>query len=106
VRARARLERLAELRPGQAVRELAAEQPTVFGDVGWYILPPYWSDRRLKEVSPYWDTPTDAQISSRVRNACRAYAAWHPPHSYAIGYHSVDDMFAVIEPKPRSLLHK
>jgi LmbE family N-acetylglucosaminyl deacetylase len=93
---------------GQALHELAAEQPEAYGDVGWYILPRYWSDPRLKQVAPapYRDAPSNGQISSRVRNACRAYAAWHPPHSYAIGYHSVDDMFALIESNPRALLHK
>jgi LmbE family N-acetylglucosaminyl deacetylase len=91
---------------GQALRELAAERPAVYGDVAWYILPRYWSDPRLKQVASYWDAPTDRQISNRVRNACRAYAAWHPPYSYAIGYHSVDDMFGALDTNPRSLLHR
>lgn len=91
---------------GQALRELAAEQPAAYGDVGWYILPRYWSDARLKQVAPYRDAPSNTQISDRVRNACRAYSAWHPPYSYAIGYHSVDDMFALVDTNPRALLHK
>ncbi|GAA2626293.1 PIG-L family deacetylase [Dactylosporangium fulvum] len=91
---------------GQALRELAAEQPAVYGDVSWYVLPVYWSDSRLGQVAWSWDKPTDTEISNRARNACRAYAAWHPPHSYAIGYHSVDFMFALIDSDPRSMLHK
>lgn len=94
------------LAAGQALLELAAEQPAVYGDCRWYVLPPYWQDVRLSQVSSFWDQPTDSGISVRARNACRAYAAWHPPHSYAIGYHSVDFMFAAIDTNPRSLLHK
>jgi LmbE family N-acetylglucosaminyl deacetylase len=93
------------LAAGQALRELATEQPTVYGDVTWYVLPVYWSDPRLSGVKWSWDTPTDA-IRNRARNACRAYAAWHPPHSYAIGYHSVENFFAVIDTNPRSMLHR
>jgi LmbE family N-acetylglucosaminyl deacetylase len=91
---------------GQALRELAAEQPTVYGDCRWYILPPYWSDPRLKQVESFWERPADAEISKRVRNACGAYASWDPPRSFGIGYHSVNFMFAAIDTNPRSLLHK
>jgi LmbE family N-acetylglucosaminyl deacetylase len=91
---------------GQALRELAAEQPKVYGDVRWYVLPPYWSDKRLEQVAWSWMEPTGTEISNRARNACRAYAAWHPPRSYAIGYHSVDYMFTMIDTRPRSMTHK
>ncbi|HEX5203941.1 PIG-L deacetylase family protein [Paractinoplanes rhizophilus] len=91
---------------GQAVRELAAEQPALFGEVGWYILPRYWSDPRLEQVDHYPVAPMNGQVKNRVRNACRAYAAWHPPASYAIGYHSVDDMFSLVDTNPRAKLHR
>jgi LmbE family N-acetylglucosaminyl deacetylase len=91
---------------GQALRELAAEQPAVYQEYSWYVLPRYWHDARLQQVTTNWHNPSTTQISARVRNACRAYAAWHPPASYAIGYHSVDDMFALMDTKPRSLTHK
>ncbi len=94
------------LAAGQALRELAAEQPTVYAEVAWYVIPEYWADPRLHQVAWSWVAPADEQTSNRVRNACRAYAAWHPPHSYAIGYHSVDFMFAKMDTKPRSMLHK
>jgi LmbE family N-acetylglucosaminyl deacetylase len=91
---------------GQALRELGTENPTLYADRRWYILPAYWSDSRLTQVNEFWDYPTDTAISNRARNACRANGAWHPPDSYAIGYHSVDTMFAAIDTNPRSLLHK
>jgi LmbE family N-acetylglucosaminyl deacetylase len=91
---------------GQALRELAAEQPTVYADRRWYVLPPYWSDPRLKQVESFWMYANDTDISNRARRACGAYAVWNPPHSYAVGYHSVDYMFAAIDTNPRSLLHK
>jgi LmbE family N-acetylglucosaminyl deacetylase len=94
------------LAAGQALRELSSEQPTVYTEATWYVLPEYWSDPRLHEVTWSWVTPTDTEISNRARNACRAYAAWHPPQSYAIGYHSVDFMFAKMDTSPRSMLHK
>jgi LmbE family N-acetylglucosaminyl deacetylase len=94
------------LAAGQALKELAAEQPTVYSDVSWYVLPEYWQDKRLSQVKWSWVEPTGPEISNRARNACRAYAAWHPPKSYAIGYHSVDYMFAKIDTSPRSMLHK
>jgi LmbE family N-acetylglucosaminyl deacetylase len=94
------------LAAGQALRELAGEQPAVYTEAGWYVIPEYWSDSRLHQVSWSWVTPTDAEISNRARNACRAYAAWHPPHSYAIGYHSVDFMFAKMDTNPRSMVHE
>ncbi|MER7275131.1 PIG-L family deacetylase [Dactylosporangium sp. NPDC000244] len=90
---------------GQALRELAAEEPRVYGDVRWYVLPPYWTDDRLKQVSWAWVEPTNTDISNRARNACRAYGAWQPPHSYAIGYHSVDYMFAKVDGGPKSMVH-
>lgn len=91
---------------GQALLELAAEQPMVYADRRWYVLPAYWSDPRLRQVESFWDIPTDIENSTRAGDACSAYRSWDPPHSYAIGYHSVDFMFAAIDTNPRSLLHK
>lgn len=94
------------LAAGQAVRELAAEQPSLYGDCRWYVLPRFWDDPRLAQVATYWYNPPSPAIAARARNACRAYGAWHPPQSYAIGYHSVSDIFALVDTHPRSLLHK
>lgn len=91
---------------GQALRELRSEHPTTYPEAGWYVLPEYWSDQRLQQVNWSWLTTADPQLSSRARNACRAYAAWHPPQSYAIGYHSVDFMFAKMDTNPRCMLHQ
>lgn len=94
------------LAAGRALLELAAEQPTVYVDRRWYVLPPYWSDPRLSRVESFWAYPNSSEINKRARNACSAYRVWDPPHSYAIGYHSVDFIFAAIDSNPRSLLHK
>lgn len=96
---------------GEAVRQLGVEDPVRWPDRRWWILPAYWSDARLSSVDEVWDYPTDETIRARVRNACRAYNAWHPPHSFAIGYHSVRSIFIKIDgaggnPQPRSMIHR
>ncbi|MFI1197687.1 PIG-L deacetylase family protein [Micromonospora sp. NPDC020750] len=96
---------------GEAVRQLGAENPARWPDRRWWILPAYWTDARLSQVAEVWDTPTDATITARVRNACRAYNAWHPPYSFAIGYHSVLSMFNKMDgvganPQPRAMIHR
>lgn len=88
---------------GKAAKALAAL--TRFSDLRHYIEQPYWSDSRLSQVTTSWDTPDTADISTRARNACRAYGAWHPPASYAIGYHSVDAQFTAIAANPKCLYH-
>jgi LmbE family N-acetylglucosaminyl deacetylase len=88
---------------GQAAKTLKAQAR--FTDVRHYIEQPYWSDTRLSQVSTAWDTPGSTDISVRARNACRAYGSWHPPQSYAIGYHSTGSEFAVIAGTPKCLFH-
>jgi LmbE family N-acetylglucosaminyl deacetylase len=91
---------------GEALRDLAAEDPARFGGVRHYVLPMYWNgDARLALVAENWDNPADSGVVARARNACRVYAAWSPPESFAIGYHSVPAAWAVIEPSPKSLYH-
>ncbi|MEU7650782.1 PIG-L family deacetylase [Micromonospora taraxaci] len=91
---------------GRAARALHDGNPTRFGDLRQYILPPYWSDPRLSQVSEAWDAPTDAGITQRVRNAIRAYGAWSPGlGSFAIGWHSVPSFFSILEANPRCLVH-
>jgi LmbE family N-acetylglucosaminyl deacetylase len=90
---------------GGAARALRAQYPARFADIRHYILPAYWADSRLVQVAESWDRPTDTGIRLRVVNACRAYGAWAPPHSYAIGYHSVATQFARLVADPRCLVH-
>lgn len=92
------------LAAGLAARQLAAADPR-FADLRHYIEQPYWSDARLSQVTTSWDTPASSDISTRVRNACRAYASWHPPASYAVGYHSVASQFDSIAATPKCLVH-
>jgi hypothetical protein len=41
----------------------------------------------------------------RAINACRAYDAWSPPHTYAIGMLSVASMFNTIVATPKCMYH-
>lgn len=95
---------------GRASRQLGAADPVRWSDRRYWVLPPYWTDARLAQVAgEFWDTPTDIYIERRARNACRVYASWSPPVSFAIGYHSVADMFAAMDGTsnpPRCLIHK
>ncbi|MBO4210481.1 PIG-L deacetylase family protein [Micromonospora echinofusca] len=95
---------------GQAIKALGAADPVRFADRRYWVLPPYWQDARLGQIAgEFWDLPTDVFIERRVRNACRAYAAWAPPHAFAFGYHSVSDMFALMDGStspPKCLIHK
>lgn len=96
---------------GAAVRQLAIDQPARFGAaVGgprYYILPGYWSDPDLSLVDERWDTPADAGMSARARNAARAYAAWAPEQGrYAVGWHSTTGWFEALSAAPKSMYHK
>lgn len=98
---------------GLAAVNLKATQPSRFGDLRHYILPRYWDTDvkanrdMLALVVEKWDLPATAEIKTRARNAALCYTAWHPPYSFAIGQHSVPDMFAALlaSPGPRSLYH-
>jgi LmbE family N-acetylglucosaminyl deacetylase len=90
---------------GRAVLSLGNSDPAKFGDRRYYLLPWYWSDTRLSKVTESWDNPGSTTISNRVINACRAYGAWSPPNTYAIGQHSVPDLFATIMARPRCMFH-
>jgi LmbE family N-acetylglucosaminyl deacetylase len=91
---------------GQALKALKLADPARFGDLRHYILPTYWADSRLSLVTESWDAPTNAAISSRVRNAIRSYGAWAPQQgAYAIGYHSVASMLDQLAANPRCLVH-
>lgn len=90
---------------GLSAQALKTADPARFGDLRQYILPGYWMDPRLAQVTESWDNPADAGVIARCRTACRAFAAWSPPHTYAVGYHSVPTKFALIEASPRSMVH-
>ncbi|WP_326564564.1 PIG-L deacetylase family protein [Micromonospora peucetia] len=104
---------------GKASRQLGVEDPVWWGDRRYWVLPPYWQDARLGQIAgEFWDTPNNAgtevaiEIQRRARNACLAYKAWAPQQGmYAIGYHSVDGMFAAMDGStstnpPKCLIHK
>ncbi|GAA1389533.1 PIG-L deacetylase family protein [Catellatospora chokoriensis] len=94
------------LAAGQAIVALATANPTRFADRRHYILPMYWTDARLSQVTESWDNPTDAAIAARVRAAVRSYGAWSPSlGAYAIGYHSVASMLDQLMATPKCLMH-
>jgi LmbE family N-acetylglucosaminyl deacetylase len=90
---------------GTAAKALAANNPARFSVPRYYILPAYWADARLAQVGESFDTPSNTGVAARCRNACRAYAAWSPPETFAVGYHSVPGYFASIDANPRSMVH-
>ena len=93
------------LAAGKAIASLAAREPARFASPRYYILAPFWSDSRLSQVNERWDYPANAGIRARAVNACRAHAAWAPPHSYAIGHHSSSNYFTPVIANPRCLYH-
>lgn len=91
---------------GAAAKQLKVDDPDRFGDLRHYVLPPYWTDARLSQVSEAWDHPTDAGITRRVRNGIRAYGAWQPEAgAYAIGWHSVPTYFTALDTAPKCMFH-
>lgn len=90
---------------GEALRALAQADPSRFGDVRHYLLPNHWSDPDLTLVAESTDQPANAGIAARAVNACRAFAAWAPPHSFAIGMHSVSSLFNTLMATPKCVYH-
>lgn len=92
---------------GLGARQLATADPARFGGPRHYILPRYWGSAGLSDprIVEHWDTPNSADVSFRAINAARCYDAWAPPHSFAIGYQSVPDMFAPLVAGPKCLYH-
>lgn len=89
---------------GQATRQLAADQPAVFGNLRQYVLPPHWTDtpvagKPMGTINPAAGT----YQSAATLNAARAFDAWNPSGgSFAIGKQSVvNDWVAV----PKNVWH-
>lgn len=95
------------LAAGQAARALRTADPVRFGDLRHYVEPPNWTSPLLSQVTESWDAPTNATVTARVVNGCRAYGAWAPQlGAYAVGYHSVyASHFAPLLATPRSMVH-
>jgi LmbE family N-acetylglucosaminyl deacetylase len=88
---------------GQALAQLSTDDPTRFSDRRHYVLPAYWTDARLSQVTHSWDLPGTPDVANRVVNACRSYGAWAPPGRLAVGFHSVPAMFATLMATPKAL---
>lgn len=90
---------------GEAMRKLGADFPALYADIRYYVESPYWGDARLGQVAESYDTPASPDITARVRNAIRCFGAWVPPHSLAVGYHSVAGMLDQMYANPRNMVH-
>lgn len=91
---------------GAAIRQLGIDNPDRFSDRRHYILPHYWTDPDLSLVDEAWDLPSNAGVSARAINACRAYGAWAPVMGrFAIGHHSTFGMFSTVMAGPKCLFH-
>jgi LmbE family N-acetylglucosaminyl deacetylase len=88
---------------GEALRQLQAEQPAVWGDSRWYVYRPYWGQADPSPATRF-ELPT-AVSQQRVRNACRAYSGWAPVVGhYAVGYHSIAAHFLPLEQSAKAMV--
>jgi LmbE family N-acetylglucosaminyl deacetylase len=83
------LENVDHTAAADAVRQLATDQPTIFGNTRFYVESPHWAAaaavRTLSRSIPIAGT----QQAAVVLNAYRAFAAWAPPVRFMIGLQSV-----------------
>lgn len=93
------------LATGNAVLALGDAEPARFDDRRYYVLSWYWDDPRLSQVSQTWDYPGSPEVAARAVNACRCYGAWSPPHTYAIGHHSVPGLWPPLMAQPKCMVH-
>jgi LmbE family N-acetylglucosaminyl deacetylase len=92
---------------GQALRDLYNEGAITY-NVRFVISVATLNDLKAqgKPMIGAKDLPTNADITKRVRNACRCYAAWAPNvDSYAVGYHSVSQQFDQFLADPFHYVH-
>jgi N-acetyl-1-D-myo-inositol-2-amino-2-deoxy-alpha-D-glucopyranoside deacetylase len=90
---------------GTAARNLQTADPQTFPDVRYYVLPDRWATVENSAIEFQWERPEDNGVAARLVNACRAYNAWSPPLTFAIGYHSVPEFFDQLLARPGSLFH-
>ena len=90
---------------GNAIVELGTEQPARFADRRFYVLPHAWGYTGALPGKA-WDTPANADVTTRVHLAAGAYCLWAPPVSYSIGCLSVPGMFATLNATPKALVHQ
>lgn len=83
---------------GQALRNLKNDPAysTVLSGSRFFVSRLYWNDADViaEGTAPFPVTPSrKAEYDKAVRIAAKAYAAWQPPHSLAVGYHQVINQF-------------
>lgn len=90
---------------GQALKALCDSNPTRFSSCRYFLLLRYASDPDLNLVTESYLYPSDTSMKAAVLSAARAYAAWDPPATFAIGMHSVPTDFNNLLSNPRTLTH-
>lgn len=79
----------------QAVRQLSVDQPTIFGNVRFYVEPEHWADSVVVAKHPTSIKPaTGTHQSAATLNAYEPFRAWVPDAGrFAIGRQSVATLF-------------
>lgn len=80
---------------GTALKELRLVDPVLYRDSRWMVKPAQASTAGAR----VYGLPAEsaAEIKRMSIRAAWCYRAWAPPHAYAIGYHSVANMFSAVE---------
>ena len=80
---------------GQAVRQLAADESAVFGNVRFYGLPAHWGDAAFVAKHPSRSLPVAGTTqAAAVLDAYEAFRCWAPDAlRFAIGHQSVASLF-------------
>lgn len=83
---------------GAALRELKQEPAYSYtlGGSRFFVSRLYWNDADViaEGTTTFPATASrKAEYDKAVRIAAKAYAAWQPPHSLAVGYHQVINQF-------------
>jgi hypothetical protein len=76
---------------GQALRTRALAEPVLFGDVRWLVRP----EQATAAGAAAYALPANLAptIKAMSRHAGWVYRSWLPPSAYAIGYHSVANLY-------------
>ena len=80
---------------GQAVRQLAADQPGPFGNTRFYGLPAHWADASFVAKHPIRTLPVAGTTQAAATlDAAEAFRCWAPDVGrFAIGHQSVASLF-------------
>jgi LmbE family N-acetylglucosaminyl deacetylase len=81
---------------GVALRQLKQDPAYALGGSRFFVSRLYWNDADViaEGTTTFPATPArKAEYDKAVRIAAKAYAAWQPPQTLAVGYHQVINQF-------------